>query len=228
MTQPFWINEPTIIIKKEYITEIYPNQNMDFEQKLNAITRLVILLSLLGFLITRNFNIIFIGILTLLIIISIYNIKKHKIMEKIAKDSEEKMVVKKEGFENYDKLEKKDILKNKENFNNSNISLNSLLSDEFYKSSNKNPMGNVLLTEIHDNPERKSAPPSYNPEVKEKINKNVKKQTQILYSNIDNTNKQLYGDLYDNYVFDRQFMQRFYSTPNTRVTNDQGAFSQYL
>jgi hypothetical protein len=84
-----------------------------------------------------------------------------------------------------------------------------------------------LLTDIADNPNRKSAAPSFNPDVHDDITKVVKKQTQMLNPSISNTNKQLYGDLYDNYVLDNSMM-RFYTTANTRVENDQGAFSKYL
>ena len=50
----------------------------------------------------------------------------------------------------------------------------------------------------------------------------------MLYPGIINTNKQLYGDLYSNYTFDRQMMLQFHSTPSTRVCNDQNAFAQWL
>jgi hypothetical protein len=49
----------------------------------------------------------------------------------------------------------------------------------------------------------------------------------MLNPGIINTNKQLYGDLYDNYQNDNSMM-RFYSTANTRVANDQGAYGEYL
>ena len=254
MTIPFWINEPNILFKKEYITELYPKQNMTFEQKLNAISRLVLLLSILLFLIIKNWNILLIGFLTLGILYSIYNIRKNQIIKSLtsknkeqeeqaeqseqseqseqeeqAEQSEQKEQIYKEGFSNFNNINNNNYENNENNKNNeTKVSLNNVLKNDFYNSNKRNPMGNVLLTEINDNPERKAAAPSYNPEVYEKINKDVKKQTQMLYPSIKNTNQQIYGDLYDNYVFDRQFMQRFYSTPNTRVTNDQGAFSQYL
>jgi len=44
---------------------------------------------------------------------------------------------------------------------------------------------------------------------------------------IDNTNKQLYGDLWQNFELD-QSNRNFYSTANTKVVNDQGAFAQFL
>jgi hypothetical protein len=69
------------------------------------------------------------------------------------------------------------------------------LRSEFHPTTKKNPFGNVLLTDIGDNPNRKAAAPSFNPDVYEDITKSVKKQTQMLNPDIINTNKQLYGDL---------------------------------
>jgi hypothetical protein len=91
----------------------------------------------------------------------------------------------------------------------------------------KNPLGNVLLTEIMDNPTRKPAPPSFNTEVYEDINVTTKKMVQSLNPSIKNTNKQLYGDLGEQFEFD-QSQWSFYSTPNTKIPNDQGAFADYL
>jgi hypothetical protein len=78
-----------------------------------------------------------------------------------------------------------------------------------------------------DTPDRKAAAPSFNPDVYDDINASVKKQTQMLNPGIKNTNKQLYGDLKDNYDLDNSMM-RFYSTANTRVTSDQNSFANYL
>jgi hypothetical protein len=49
----------------------------------------------------------------------------------------------------------------------------------------------------------------------------------MLNPGIKNTNKQLYNDLKDNYDLDKSMM-RFYATANTKICNDQGAFSEYL
>lgn len=101
------------------------------------------------------------------------------------------------------------------------------IQSEFHPVTKKNPFGNVLLTDIGDNPNRKAAAPCFNPSVKKDITKKVKKQTQMLNSGIVNTSRQLYGDLKDNYDLDIS-MQRFYSTANSRVDNDQGAFASWL
>ena len=49
----------------------------------------------------------------------------------------------------------------------------------------------------------------------------------MLNPDIINTNKQLYGDLYDSYTLDNSMM-RFYSTANSRVANDANAYANWL
>ncbi len=197
----FWGNDPTILLNKNYIAELWPSQNMPFESKLNAISRLVLVLTIIGFLVTRNVNIIIICVLTLGIVYTMYKFRKNTIV--------------KEGF--------RDNSKNSESV----TTLKQILNQQFYPTNKKNPMGNVLLTEIGDNPGRQAAAPSFNPDVYDDINAAVKKQTQMLNPDIKSTNKQLYGDLYDNWNLD-QSMRRFYSTANTRVENDQGALGKWL
>jgi len=198
MTTLFW-NDPTILMNNNYIKEIYPNNKMSLENKINSIARFIIFFSLLLFIIFRNIN-IFILMLLMLIFIYLYYINKPMI----------------EGYKN-----------NPHKNDNKTVELDKLLKSDYYNTSKKNPFGNVLLTDINDNPDRKSAPPSFNPDVNENILKNVKKQTQMLNSGIINTNSQIYGDLYEKYNLDNS-MKQFYSTANTRVCNDQGAFAQYL
>ena len=107
------------------------------------------------------------------------------------------------------------------------VTLETVLKTDFYPINKKNPLGNVLLTEIMDNPDRNAAAPSFNVDVSEDITRASKKTVQYLNPGIKNTNKQLFGDLADNFEFD-WCMWNFYSMPNTRVTNDQGAYGQYL
>jgi hypothetical protein len=107
------------------------------------------------------------------------------------------------------------------------VTLDDVLTTEFKEGNKKNPFSNVLLTQIHDEPERKAAPPSFNVDVDEDITKNVKKSVQMINSGIKNTNKQLFGDLWQKFELD-QSNRVFYSTANTRVTNDQGAYGNFL
>jgi hypothetical protein len=216
MTTPFWSNDPTILFNKESILQIWPNQQMAFETKLNAISRLVIIMSILGFIFTRNFNLIIIGILTLAIIFTLYKLRKQGLVSSL---------IKKEGFSvnpsmQPSPLSPSPMLKDP-------VTLESVLRSDFHPTTKKNPFGNVLLTDIGDNPERKAAAPSFNPDVYDEIDSSVKKQTQMLNPGIINTNKQIYGDLYENYQLSNSMM-RFYSTPNTRIANDANAYAMYL
>ena len=53
MTQ-FWLNNPSILMKKDNILNIWPKKNMEQNEKLNSITRLVIILSVIGYTLTEN------------------------------------------------------------------------------------------------------------------------------------------------------------------------------
>ena len=101
------------------------------------------------------------------------------------------------------------------------------LKTDFYPTSSKNPFSNVLQTDIKYDPDRKSAPPAFNPQVYDDITVSTKKMVQDLNPTILNTNKQLFGDLYEQFNLD-QSNRIFFSTANTRVANDQGAFANYL
>ena len=107
------------------------------------------------------------------------------------------------------------------------VTLESVLKTEFKEGTKRNPFSNVLLTEIMDEPDRKAAPPSFNPDVDEEITKDVKRSVQFMNPEIKNTSKQLFGDLYEEFNLD-QSNRVFFSTANTKVVNDQGAFAQFL
>ena len=211
MVSVFWLNDPSILLNKDYILQLWPSSSMSFEDNLNAISRLIIILSILGFLATKSINIIIIGIITLCVIVILYTRKPKMVSGNM------------EGFS----LGNNDIGSNGSPLINSPKKLHKFLQSEFVPTTKKNPLSNVLLTDIGDNPTRKAAPPSFNLQVYEDINKNTKKMIQNLNPGIKNTNKQLFGDLGEKFEFD-QSMSRFYSTPNTKVCNDQGAFADYL
>jgi hypothetical protein len=216
---PFWANDPTVLFNKDYILQMWPLQTMSFDEKLNAISRLIIVLSILGFIITKSVRFLVIGIITLAIIYFVYKMRKQKIVKEILNKDD------KEGFENIDK---KGYIQQPSEVKITNPeTLEAYLKSDFEPTNKKNPLGNVLLTDIMDNPQRKAAPPSFNTEVYEDINKSTKKMIQSLNPEIKNTNKQLFGDLGEKFEFD-QSMWQYYSTPNTKIPNDQGAFADFL
>jgi hypothetical protein len=218
MTTVSWYNDPSILLKKDYVFEIWPDSSMKQEQKLNAITRLILLLTFLGFLFTQSIKIILVGCITLVVMYFLF--KKHPDKDKDIKVKVEKTYVK-EGFEGKEGMEGtgRNIIHPE--------TLKSYLKADFEESKKTNPFGNVLLTEIQDDPLRKSALPSFNTEVHEDITQSVKKMVQKLNPGIKNTNKQLFGDLGEKFNLD-QSNRSFFSTANTRIPNDQGAFANFL
>ena len=212
MTIPFWTNDPSILFNKDYIFELWPLTNMSYERKMNAITRLIIFITILGYILTMSIRILVVGTITLILIFALFKMKKQKITQTLIN----------EGFTSN---EKQNVVTNE--YITNPATLETVLKSEFKEGNLKNPFSNVLLTQIIDEPNRKPAPPAFNVDVEEDITKNTKKTVQRLNPEIKNTNKQLFGDLWQKFNLD-QSNRVFYSTPNTKVCNDQGAFAEYL
>jgi len=213
MTIQFWSNDPTILFNKDYIFELWPTTSMCYEQKLNSISRLIILLTILGYILTMSKRVLAVGAITLLVIFILFNMRKQKITKDML-----------EGFDIKPSNENKSVF-DKTIVNP--VTLDAVLRTEFKEGNKKNPFSNVLLTQINDEPERKAAPPSFNPDVDEDITKNVKRAVQMMNPGIKNTNKQLFGDIFQQFQLD-QSNRIFYSTPSTRVTNDALSFGNFL
>jgi hypothetical protein len=209
---PFWLNEPTILFNKKYITDIWPNTIMTNMEKLNAISRFVILASLLGYLITLNIGLIFVCIITLGVIAILYHVQSNK-----SKDNEKEK----------DKVSPPKI---KENFTNS--ILYNEVKDDFTNPKQNNPMMNVLVPEVIYNPTRNEAAPAFNAEVEKKINNNTKDYVvDTTFSDESSKQKEyikrkLFSDLGDSYMFDHS-MRNFYTNPNTTIPNDQEGFANF-
>lgn len=197
MTIPIWFNDPTILLNNKYITDIWPNSNMTNNEKINAISRIVILLTLLGFLVTKRIKIIVTGVVTLIAIFILYK----SLYEKDVLES-----VKNEGFTNPNTYNK--------------------IKNNFQNPTEKNPAMNVLLTQIDDEPNRKAAAPAFNPKVRDKMNNDTKKFVMDNFNNDKDINDKLFKDLGDNFNFE-QSMRSWYATPNTNIPNDQNAFAQF-
>ena len=217
MTTQFWSNEPTVLFNKDSIFELWPTTDMCYEQKLNAITRLIILITILGYISTMSTRILVIGFLTLAVIFVLYKMRKQKLTKDMMKEG---FFVEENNLPGVFKQKSKVIV--------NPVTLDSVLSDEFKEGTKRNPFSNVLLTQINDEPDRKSAPPAFNVSVDEDITKNVKRSVQMMNPGIKNTNKQLYPDLWQNFLLDDS-NRVFYSTANTKITpGDQGAFGKFL
>ena len=75
---PFWSEDPNILFQQKYIFEFYPVNSMSYEQKLNTITRLVLLLILLSYLYSGNIRILVIGIITVFAIFLMLSVSPNR------------------------------------------------------------------------------------------------------------------------------------------------------
>jgi len=214
---PFWVNDPTVLFKREEMMDIWPAPLMSIEQKLNAISRIVILLTLLGFLITKNINILFTGAITLAIFVMMYKLQYQE--EYDAKN----------GAKNKNNNTNNENGKKKEGFVNSKMY--TALKPNLTTPSVTNPMMNVLLPEIAYDPERNQAAPAYNPKVEKEINHSTQVATVLDFeprtlTEAEKLRKKLFADLGDKYEFDDS-MRSFYTNPSTTIPNDQKAFAEF-
>jgi hypothetical protein len=207
----FWIYQPSVLLDKNDMTDLWPMPLMSVEQKLNAITRLVLLLTVLGFLVTKNINIIFTGFITLAIFVILYNTQYNLNTSSNSSDAANANTSKKEGFVN--------------------SQMYNMLKPHLTTPTIQNPMMNVLLPEISYNPTRDEAAPAYNPEVEKEINHSTEGYVVLDFepknmTEAEKLRKKLFADLGDKYEFDDS-MRTFYTNPNTTIPNDQKGFAEF-
>lgn len=199
MNSPFWYKDPSILIQT---FDILPNETMKYNEKLNAITRLVVLMSVVGFVITSNIKIIISGVLTIIGIVLVYHTSRRSVHFDETVDLVNKL--EKEGFTG------------SETFEN--------LKEDFAEPTIDNPLQNLAPTKNEN--ERKPAAPSFNPIVNTQINDVVRKQIETINKDFPKMNDKLFRDLGDEVNFDNS-MRPFYTMPNTRTPNDQKSFADF-
>ena len=65
--EPFWYNDPDILLNKKSFHVFFPTKNMNLNTKLNSITRLSLYISIILFLYNGNISYFYIFIITLMI-----------------------------------------------------------------------------------------------------------------------------------------------------------------
>ena len=202
MVNAFWLNNPEILFHKNTISKLWPTSDMTTDEKLNAITRLVIILTLIGFIFTKTWRVLITGTVTIIAIVVLRTISKNKnILSNF----------KKEGLEA---------------FTNSEELTKSITSPNVYSQpSVSNPCMNVLPTDYIDNPQRRPAAPAFNSVIEKDINVNTAKMV-VDKLKIPNVEEKLFRDIGDNFGFN-QSMRQFYTTANSQIPNKQGAFAKW-
>lgn len=242
MSNKFWLNDPTILLKKDKMFNFLPKNIMSFSEKLNAISRTIIILTTLGYLFTKSFNILVSGIVTLIVIVILFKSKNKKLLL---------------GKEGYDNIQAENFAK---------------LAKTLTSPTDKNPYMNFMLTDYKDKPEKKAALPLFNPKVsikskmktmenlgkkfpgpkgdtqsdlqktalqfKYRMKSNEEKESDFnkkknIYefekskSNMDDKMRQkIFKNLGDSMDYDN-FSRNFHTMPNTTNPNDQKAFAKF-
>ena len=195
---PFWSTNPNVLFNKEHILEFFPVEDMTFTQKLNAITRVIILMTIITFAYTQKLQIIIVGTISIFFIYMLHQYKSKPLEGfDLSAPASDLVEIREKGVQNI-----------------------------FQKPSPSNPLGNVLITDYIYNPKRKPAPPAYNESVAADIVTQAKEMVKNANpGNADLTDK-LFKDLGDQYMFE-QSLQPFYSTASTTIPNDQESFSEF-
>ena len=203
----FWAENPNILFQKDAMFEFFPIDSMGYNQKLNAISRLLLLLTLVTFLFTRSIRILIIGVITLTAIYLLYSYKKAESEKKESKTPEKK----REGFENP-----------------ALAVINKYQTDPqtFDNPTNTNPFSNVLLPDYEFNPNKKPAPPAFNENTSQSILDNAKRLVQDANPGQPDIADKLFKDLGEQFIFE-QSLQPFYSNPGTTIPNDQAGFADF-
>lgn len=215
---PFWVDNPNVLFYPRHVHEFFPVESMHYNQKLNAVSRLIILLTLVGFLFVRNLRIIWIGAICLLAIFLIYYTQNRNA-------SFGSGVI--EGFD--EKLESLGVDAPAQ------AVINAFATDdpskigtrEFFDApKTNNPYNNVLITDIVDNPDKLPAPPAYYPSTEKEILDKTKEAIQKMNPTFPGMTDKLFASLDDHFEFE-QSARQFYSNPATTIPNDQGAFAAF-
>jgi hypothetical protein len=177
---------------------------MSYNQKLNALSRTIILLTLISIMLSGFTRSVFIGFVTLA---AVYILHYYHNKESLAKRQE------KEGFDN----PVEDLMQDE----------NIVLEPEVFDApKSSNPFSNVLMTDYDYNPDKKPAPPSFNQNVNEEILTSAKKMVQEINHDQPNIQDKLFRSLGEEMVFE-QSLRPFHSTSSTTIPNDQQAFAEF-
>ena len=173
MSTPFWFNDISILFNKNYLFEIIPLNNFDFNRKLNSIIRFTIYYAILLYLLNNDKSVLCLPFITA--IITVFLNKTNK-----------------KGNQN-NAMNNLINVKDNVNIENINTVIEEINDDVFRKPNIDNPMMNINTFDLYDN---KTAIPTYNNQgvnkvVEDKFNDGLFKDSNDLF-NVRNSQRQWY------------------------------------
>lgn len=166
MSDPFWLDQPSILFQSDRLNQFFPNYIMTFIEKLNSISRLAIYLGVGLYIVSSNYNWLYLAILVPIFTVFMYKSQKDNIET---------------YFNNYDSLDNQ-------------INESELLTENYTKATVNNPFGNANL--ITDDRNRPPTEPSWNndkimADIEKKFNYNLYRDAGDLYGK-NNSERQFY------------------------------------
>lgn len=202
--ETFWLENPCVLVTN--ICRFNPLSNGTFSYNMNAYTRLIIIVMIVLFAITKELNYIYIGIiLIVIIIVMFYSLRNEKFQSNFGGLDGIESLPSSFPFSN---LNPNDTPKN-ESTQQLNLAMLPRRESNFYNTEVpiNNPAKNVQLPELGN-------PPEYS--------KSTRSDSDM--------SKFVNGKFFqtpDQWIFDRNTIQ-FNTVANTSIPNDQGAFANWL
>lgn len=177
---PIWFRDLRVLFRRDRLREFFPTRDQTFEERINALVRLIVYVSVLVYLYNRDSKYPLYGLACIALITLAYTSKKAETFKTVSA---------------YQQFRAASV---------------EAAPAPCTGPTNDNPFGNMLLTDLADNPDRPAA---------------------CLYDNDaeqveDKFNHNLYRNLSD--VYSKQNSQRqYYSMPVTTSIPDQKAFAEF-
>jgi len=238
-TVPFWGTDPNILFKE---FEFFPVDTMTYEQKLNAVTRGIIVLSIASFAFTKSVRTLIISIITILAIFAVHHYGAREGMsaqEEVALTNplSDKFLgrIGGTGTETVTETKYKQLEENSgvvvsgvaQSPADIVLNENKITKDgTFGEPDSSNPFGNFMISDYKNNPNKKPAPPSFNESVNNRILAEAKTLVAELNPGQPDISDKLFKDLGEQYVFE-QSLRQFTSNPSTTLVNDQTGFADF-
>ena len=154
MSTPFWFKDISILYDKNYLMEIIPKKEYDFNRKLNAVVRFTIYYGILLYIFKRDKNILCLPFIT--VVITVY---LHKTSKNDKQDDNFKGLMNTKGSTNLSEID---------------MMIDEINTDVYRIPEIDNPMMNQNTFDLYEN--KKAIPTYNNPGVKRKVEETLDSQ----------------------------------------------------
>ena len=154
MSTPFWFNDISILFNKNYLLEVLPLREYDFNRKLNAVVRFTIYYGILLYIFKRDKNILCLPFIT--VVITVY---LHKTSKDDKQDDNFKGLMNTKGGTNLSEID---------------MMIDEINTDVYRIPEIDNPMMNQNTFDLYEN--KKAIPTYNNPGVKRKVEETLDSQ----------------------------------------------------